>query len=548
MGDIGLAVGRGRAPRAARFGRNGRDRGAADHRRRSRAGFAATAAAALVAATSLGATAVPSAATVPATDDALAWINLTRATADQKSVGDNPTLAAGAAAHSSWILANGVATHSECTDDTCATPITVPLLGGGTGPAVGSTVAGHKAARNGNIVASWKAMDRHEVVESWLTSPFHAVNLLSPKLATVGFGDASDPQAPGVLKYAATLDVLSDLSAPATAATFPVAWPANGAVVSATSYNGNELPNPLTACPGRTAPTGPPLVVMLGDHLVDPSVAPPLSKASFGRVDPDNPTVVTPLPFCAFDGTGGPFGYTNPNTAHQGIGRSVLAPYAAAVVLPDAPLEVGSRYRFTVETSGQRVQSTFTVGELEDTAAPPPLRFSDVGRYHPFLDAITWMVDEGLTTGFADGTFGPGLPVTRKSMAAFLWRLNGRPNVDCPTEMPDVGPDHPFRAAICWMLAEGITTGYADGAYRPEYPLTRQTAAAFLHRMAGLPAPANGDPGFPDVPADHPFRTAVAWAVEQGITEGYSDGTFRGGATLSRQAVAAFLFRAEHSS
>jgi hypothetical protein len=159
-----------------------------------------------------------------------------------------------------------------------------------------------------------------------------------------------------------------------------------------------------------------------------------------------------------------------------------------------------------------------------------------------------WMVDEGLTTGFADGTFGPGLPVTRKSMAAFLWRLNGTPSVDCPTEMPDVPANHPFRAAVCWMLAEGITTGYEDGTYRPEYPLTRQTAAAFLHRMAGLPAPTSGDPGFPDVPTDHPFRTAVAWAVEQGITEGYSDGTFRGGTTLSRQAIAAFLYRAEYSS
>jgi hypothetical protein len=57
--------------------------------------------------------------------------------------------------------------------------------------------------------------------------------------------------------------------------------------------------------------------------------------------------------------------------------------------------------------------------------------FSDVPDSNPFHDDISWMADAGITTGFPDGTFRPGQPVTRQSMAAFMRRLAGQdPDVD----------------------------------------------------------------------------------------------------------------------
>jgi hypothetical protein len=65
-----------------------------------------------------------------------------------------------------------------------------------------------------------------------------------------------------------------------------------------------------------------------------------------------------------------------------------------------------------------------------------------------------------------------------------------------------------------------------------------------LWRQAGEPAPA-ADPPFTDVSPSHPFADAIAWLAEVGITEGFADGAFRPGQSITRQAVAAWVCRAE---
>lgn len=53
--------------------------------------------------------------------------------------------------------------------------------------------------------------------------------------------------------------------------------------------------------------------------------------------------------------------------------------------------------------------------------------FDDVGERHPFHQQIGWMAGEGLSSGFSDGTFQPGGPVTRQAMVVFLYNLAGEP-------------------------------------------------------------------------------------------------------------------------
>jgi hypothetical protein len=176
-------------------------------------------------------------------------------------------------------------------------------------------------------------------------------------------------------------------------------------------------------------------------------------------------------------------------------------------------------------------------------AGPTPPTFSDVGPSHPFVEEIEWVATEGITEGYADGTFRPSLPVTRQAMAAFLHRFSGSP--EGPFADPgfsDVVAPHPFGDEIAWAAAEGITTGFEDGSFRPGAPVTRQSAAAFLHRLEGEPAPDDA-PSFSDVSVEHPFHTEISWLAGAGITTGYDDGTFRPGAVVTRQSAAAFLFR-----
>ena len=113
------------------------------------------------------------------------------------------------------------------------------------------------------------------------------------------------------------------------------------------------------------------------------------------------------------------------------------------------------------------------------------------------------------------------------------------------TSRTSSSPDSSFsaRATIWWAAAEGITTGYVDGTFRPTSPVTRQAWMAFQWRAAGEPAPACGDADFSDVADSHEFVEPITWAACEGITSGYGDGTFRPGATVSRQAAVAFLVR-----
>jgi len=125
-------------------------------------------------------------------------------------------------------------------------------------------------------------------------------------------------------------------------------------------------------------------------------------------------------------------------------------------------------------------------GEPAPAANAPT--FTDVPSSSPFHTAIRWMAGASITTGQADGTFQPNGPVTRQAMAAFLWRFAGQPTpaANAPT-FTDVASSSPFLAAIRWMASTSITTGYPDGTFRPNEVITRQTMAAFLHRLDAAP-------------------------------------------------------------
>ena len=170
--------------------------------------------------------------------------------------------------------------------------------------------------------------------------------------------------------------------------------------------------------------------------------------------------------------------------------------------------------------------------------------FSDVGSNHPFHNEIAWMSDEGISTGYEDGTFRPGADVSRQAAAAFLYGMAGSPAGPFPDPgFSDVDAMHPFYDQISWLADSGITGGYEDGTFRPGETVTRQASAAFLYRFAGEPDDTGPDPGFSDVGPTHPFHGQISWLADQQITGGYDDGTFRPGADVTRQAKAAFLYR-----
>jgi hypothetical protein len=174
--------------------------------------------------------------------------------------------------------------------------------------------------------------------------------------------------------------------------------------------------------------------------------------------------------------------------------------------------------------------------------------FADVPADSTFCGDIAWLSHQDITGGYDDGGFHPRAQVTRQAMAAFLYRLQnpGKADPACTGgPFDDVPASNPFCGDIAWLSHQDITRGYDDGGFHPDAVVSRQVMAAFLYRLQN---PGTGDPActgkpFSDVPADSPFCGDVAWLKTQQVTTGDEDGDFRPAAPVSRQAMAAFLYR-----
>jgi hypothetical protein len=116
--------------------------------------------------------------------------------------------------------------------------------------------------------------------------------------------------------------------------------------------------------------------------------------------------------------------------------------------------------------------------------------------------------------------------------------------VEVPLPFTDVSTGHPFFGEIMWMDANDISTGFDDGTYRPSASVSRQAMSAFMYRLAGEPPFTPGPPTFTDVSAGHPFFAEIEWMAFKGITEGFLPGpSYRPSSPVTRQAMSAFMYR-----
>jgi hypothetical protein len=174
------------------------------------------------------------------------------------------------------------------------------------------------------------------------------------------------------------------------------------------------------------------------------------------------------------------------------------------------------------------------------TTAP----FTDVGTSDTFCPEINWLKENAITNGYGDGTYHPQAFITRMAVAAFLARLSGDSLGVCATEpFTDVPITHPFCPEIQWMKDNNISTGFGDGSFRPGNFITRMAISAFLPRFAGASLSPCSVPPFNDVPVDHPFCKEITWMADNEITTGFGDGGYHPEDNVTRQSAAAFVYR-----
>ena len=176
-------------------------------------------------------------------------------------------------------------------------------------------------------------------------------------------------------------------------------------------------------------------------------------------------------------------------------------------------------------------------------AEEPSRVFVDVKTGDYFYDAVLWAVEKGITNGTSAETFSPEDPCTRAQIVTFLWRAAGSPVVNYAMDLSDVAGDAYYAEAVRWALSEGITTGTSADQFSPDATCTREQAVTFLYRAAGSPA-VSGESAFEDVGADAYYARAVAWAAQNGVTNGISQALFGTGNDCTRAQIVTFLYRA----
>ena len=194
------------------------------------------------------------------------------------------------------------------------------------------------------------------------------------------------------------------------------------------------------------------------------------------------------------------------------------------------------KYTFTMPAGKVEVKATF----MEDNSMLN--FFYDVPNNAYFYEAVKWAVENGITTGVGNDLFAPEQPCTRAQIVTFLWRAAGSPEPKAMSSFADVSTDAYYAKAVAWAVENGITTGTGDGKFSPDATCTRAQSVTFLFRAIGKLVDSKVE--FSDVLTDSYYANAVAWAVENGVTNGIGDGLFGPDNSCTRAQIVTFLFRA----
>ena len=174
--------------------------------------------------------------------------------------------------------------------------------------------------------------------------------------------------------------------------------------------------------------------------------------------------------------------------------------------------------------------------------------YGDVSPDAWYSDAVQYVSDNGLMQGVSETRFAPEAAVTRGMIVTVLYRHAGSPAFVGKADFSDVAEGAWYRDAVEWAAETGLITGYGDGRFGPDDPVTREQLAVILRpyaKMQGADVTKQADlSGFRDAGAVSGWAAeALSWAVAEGLIGGVAPDTLAPAGQASRAQVAAILMR-----
>jgi uncharacterized protein YkwD len=171
--------------------------------------------------------------------------------------------------------------------------------------------------------------------------------------------------------------------------------------------------------------------------------------------------------------------------------------------------------------------------------------FSDVLTTDFFFDGVRYLYCMNAKGGYSDNTFRPANTNTRAQFSKVLVLMMGWPIVNPPSpSFTDVLPGSTFYTYIETAAAHGIVNGYGDGSFHPGDSITRGQLVKMTVLSQGWPLLNPQTPSFNDVLPGSPSYGYVETAYAHGVIAGYPDGSFQPGNSTTRAQVAKVIYYA----
>lgn len=203
---------------------------------------------------------------------------------------------------------------------------------------------------------------------------------------------------------------------------------------------------------------------------------------------------------------------------------------------------ISGEYTFVMPASDVTVEATFMPAEENNSA----YSFLDVDSTAWYYDAVKYVVENGIMSGTGTYTFEPNTTLSRGMIAQMLYALEGKPNVSVTGYFNDVPVNAWFAKAAAWAQSKGIITGYDNGNFGPNDPLTREQLALILYNYAKTKEYSTSAAGnlsqFIDGRSTSAWaQEGMTWAVGAGLLSGRDGNMLCATGTATRSEVAQIM-------